>query len=48
LEIDLLLSPIGSGDKAVESRQMKEETHQAHAAGPDFDADQMEGNYDAV
>src|SRR5205823_5462384 len=48
VEIDLLLSPIGGCDKAVETRQVQEETHQANAAGPDFDTHQMEGNHDAV
>src|SRR5205085_4084638 len=48
VDIDLLLSPIGGCDKAVETRQVQEETHQANAAGPDFDTHQMEGNHDAV
>lgn len=48
LAIDLLLSPIGGRDKAVETRQVQEETDQAHAASPDFDTHQMEGKHDAV
>jgi hypothetical protein len=42
LNIDLLLRPIGGRHKAVETRQIQEETNQANAAGPDFDADHME------
>ncbi len=48
VEIDLLLSPIGGCDKAVETRQVQEETNQANAACPDFDTHQMEGNHNAV
>jgi hypothetical protein len=48
LEVHLLLSPIGGGPKAVKASQVEEETHQAHAAGPDFDADQREGNHESV
>jgi hypothetical protein len=48
VDIDLLLSAIGGCHKAVEARQVEKETHQANAAGPDFDADEMEGNHDAV
>jgi len=48
LEVHLLLSPIGGGHKAVKAGQVEEETHQANATCPDFDADQMEGNHDAV
>jgi hypothetical protein len=48
LAVDLLLRPIGRGDKAVETRQVQEETPQAKATGPDFDADQMAGNHEAV
>src|SRR5262249_31761389 len=47
-EIALLLSPIGGGHKAVKSCQGEQETHQAHAACPDFDTDQMESKHDAV
>jgi hypothetical protein len=48
VEIDLLLSPLGGRHKAVQPREIQEETHQAHAARPDCDADHMEGNHDAV
>ena len=48
LKINLLLSPIGSCDKAVETRQMQEEANQANAACPHFDADQMKGNHESV
>ena len=48
LEVHLLLSPIGGGHKAVKAGEVEEETHQAHAACPDFDAEQMEGKHQAV
>ena len=48
LAVDLLLSPIGGRDKAVKTCQVEEETDQANAARPDFDADQMEGNHEPV
>jgi hypothetical protein len=48
VDIDLLLSPIGSRHKAVKTRQSQEETHQANAACPDFNTHQMEGNHDTV
>jgi len=48
LTVDLLLSAIGGRDKAVPTTQLEEETSQANAARPDFDADQMEGNHEAV
>ena len=48
LDIDLLLSPIGGRHKAVETRQIQEETHQANAACPDFDTDKMESNHESV
>jgi hypothetical protein len=47
-DIDLLLRPIGGRHKAVETRQIQEETHQAHTACPDCDTDEMEGNHEAV
>ena len=46
--IDLLLSPIGGRNKAVKACQIEEETGLANAACPDFNADEMEGNHDAV
>ena len=48
LDIDLLLRPIGGCHKAVETRQMEEETHQADTARPDFDVDEMAGNHEAM
>ena len=48
VDIDLRLSPRGGRHNAVETRQMQEETHQANAACPDFDTDQMESHHDAV
>jgi hypothetical protein len=48
LDIDLLLSPIGGGDKAVEPRQIQEKTNQANAAGSDFNADHMKSNHEPV
>src|SRR5262245_24857193 len=48
LAIDLLLSPIGGHNKAVKACQIEEETDQANAACPDFNADEMAGNHDAV
>src|SRR5215471_13416065 len=48
VHIDLLLSAIGSRHKAVQTRQVQEETHQTNATCPDFDAHQMEGNHEAV
>jgi hypothetical protein len=48
LEVNLLLSAIGSRHKAVKSGQVEKETDQANAARPDFDAHQMKGNHDAV
>jgi len=44
----LLVSPIGSRDKAVKSCQVEKQTNQANAAGPDFDAASMAGNPEAV
>jgi len=48
VHIDLLLSAIGGGHKAIQTRQVQEETHQTNATGPDFNTDQMEANHDAV
>ena len=48
VNIDLLLCPIGGRYKAVETRQIQEETNQANAAGPDFDADHMESHHESV
>jgi len=48
LEVHLLLSAIGSRHKAIKSGQGEKETHQANATRPDFNADHMEGNHDAV
>ena len=48
VEIGLLLSPIGGRNKAVKACQSEEETDQANAACPDCNADEMEGNHDAV
>ena len=48
VDIDLLLSAIGGRHKVVEARQVEQETHQANAAGPDFNTHQMEGNHEAV
>ena len=48
LEVHLLLSPIGGDHKAVKAGQMEEETHQANATCPDFDADQMAGNHESM
>jgi hypothetical protein len=47
VDVDLLLRPIGGGHKAVQTRQIQAETHQANAAGPDFDADHRESNHEA-
>jgi hypothetical protein len=47
-EVTLLLSALGSCNTAVKSGQGEQETDQAHAARPDFDAPQMEGKHDAV
>jgi hypothetical protein len=46
--VDVLLSPIGSRDKAVKSCQGETKTHQAKAAGSDCDTDPREGNHAAV
>jgi len=46
--VNLLLSAIGSRTNAVTSGQVEQETDQAHAARPDVDAHQMEGNHDSV
>lgn len=43
LNVDLLLSSIGGGDKTVQTRKMEEKTDQANAAGTDLDTDEMEG-----
>jgi len=48
VEIDLLMSPIGGRHKAVQPRQIQEETHQANAARPDFDTNKMESNHESV
>jgi hypothetical protein len=48
LAVDLLLSAMGGGDKAVEPGQVEEETNEANAARPDFDAGEMEGNPQSV
>jgi hypothetical protein len=48
VEMHLRLRSIGSCDKAVQTRSMKEEANQAKAACPDCDADQMKGNHEAV
>jgi hypothetical protein len=42
------ISVLGGGDKAVETWQVQQETHQAHATGPDCDADHMAGHHEAV
>jgi hypothetical protein len=34
--------------KTVEARQVKEETNQANATGPDFNADHMKSNHESV
>ena len=41
LTVEALLSPIGGRHKAVKPAEGEEETGQAHAARPDFDAHQM-------
>src|SRR5262249_49194709 len=46
--VDGLLRAIGSRDKAVQSWQVETKTHEAHAAGSDFDPDYMAGNDEAV
>ena len=46
LDIDLLLSPIGSRDKTLKAAQAEKETSQANATGPDFNAGHMERNHD--
>jgi hypothetical protein len=48
LTVDLLLSAIGGCDKAVQTTQLEEETGQAHAARPDFDANEVEGHHQPV
>src|SRR5215831_17268778 len=48
VNIDLLLSAIGGGHKAVQTRQVQEETHQTNATCSDFDTDQMETNHEAM
>ena len=48
VHIDLLLRAIGGGHKAVQTRQVQEETHQTNATCPDFDTDEMEANHEAV
>jgi hypothetical protein len=47
VEIALLLRPIGGGKKAVKAWQIEAETDQAKAAGPDGNADEMEGQHEA-
>ena len=47
-EVDLLLSAIGGGDKAVETAEFEKEIGQATAAGPDFDANEVEGHHQTV
>jgi hypothetical protein len=39
------LSALGGRDKAVKARQGEQETHQAHATRPAFDADERDGNH---
>ena len=46
--MDRLLSPIGGRHTAVKAWQVEQETHQAHAACPHFDADEMAGNHEAM
>lgn len=46
--VDRLLSALGGRHKAVKPRQVEEETPQAHAARPDFDAAQREGQHQPV
>jgi hypothetical protein len=48
VDIDLLLSTLGGGHKAVEARQMEKETPQANATGPNFAVDEMAGNHEAM
>jgi hypothetical protein len=43
LMVDLLRSPLGGGDKAVQPCQWQQETDQAHAASADLNVDQVEG-----
>ena len=40
--VDLLLRPIGGPDKAIEARELQEQTHQANPTRTDFDTHQME------
>jgi len=44
LKVDLLLSPIGGGDKAVQSREVEQETDQTNATSTHFDTDQVQGS----
>jgi hypothetical protein len=48
VDVDRLLSPIGGRHKAVEAGEGEEETHQAHAAGANFDADSMKSHHASV
>ena len=48
LTVYLLLSPIGGGDKSVQSCQLQQETDQANAASADLNADQMEGQHQSM
>jgi hypothetical protein len=44
LAVDLVLSPIGGSDKAVQTREVEEETDQPHTARTDLDTDEVEGS----
>jgi len=46
--IALLRSARGGRHQAGEARQVEHETHQAHAAGPDFNTPSMAGHHEAV
>jgi hypothetical protein len=39
-----VLSPIGGSDKAVQTREVEEETDQPHTASTDLDTDEVEGS----
>jgi hypothetical protein len=41
VEIDLLLSPIGGCNKAIQACELQEEAHQANATGTDFGTHQV-------
>jgi hypothetical protein len=48
LAVDLLLDAIGSHHKAVKGREVKQQTHQANAAGAHFGAHQVNGDNQAM